>query len=211
MHEPPTETLCAKKVSATVTNDNEVDADDYFIFIHFKLLKEFLMEIIKCPNCGCNDVAFSNVSKSRMGFANKIAVKCNLCIWNNNFFTSPECKTKSEKASQGRNQYEINVRSVVATHEIGKGHEGLQNFFLILNMQSLTQNAYNKINHQLEDLYSSAAESSMKNTGIQISEDNILRHDGSGATMCRITIAGAWQKRGYSSLNGYVAGLHKVR
>ena len=98
MHEPPTETLRAKRVSATVTNDNEVDADDYFIFIHFKLLKEFLMEIIRCPNCGCNDVAFSNVSKSRMGFANKIAVKCNLCIWNNNFFTSPECKKKNEKA-----------------------------------------------------------------------------------------------------------------
>ena len=45
----------------------------------------------------------------------------------------------------GRKYYEVNVRAAVAFREIGKGHQGLENFSRLMNMHGISFKGYEKI------------------------------------------------------------------
>ena len=76
---------------------DELDQDDYYLFLNFKILKETLQGLLLCPECHQPTVNFVNNQEARMVFANKLTISCDICDWEKNFYTSnvqAMCKTK---------------------------------------------------------------------------------------------------------------------
>ena len=108
----------------------------------------------------------------------------------------------------GLKPFEVNLRVVMAFREIGRGREAMCTFTAIMNMPPpLTNHNYDRINSKLHKVYKEGSSESMKAavSGLRAvvnanaSDDEIID--------CGISIDGTWQRRGYSSLNGVVAGL----
>ena len=138
----------AKKVKDFVTTDDvqdlDVDEDNYFLIINFKTLKHYFENLAFCPECKLR-LDLNNDHGASMGFANKLKLACSNCGWSDSFFTSEQC-AKSEK-KQGRNIFEVNLRTVLAFREIGKGHEAIATFSRCMNMRMLSDPAYRNINN----------------------------------------------------------------
>ena len=71
---------------------DELDQDDYYLFLDFKVLKETLQGLLLCPECHQPTVNFVNDQEARMGFANKLTISCDICDWEKNFYTSKQCE-----------------------------------------------------------------------------------------------------------------------
>ena len=70
---------------------DELDQDDYYLFLNFKILKQTLQGLLLCPACYQRTVNFANDQEARMGFANKLTISCDICDWERNFYTSKQC------------------------------------------------------------------------------------------------------------------------
>ena len=64
----------------------------------------------------------------RMGLCNTIDLKCIDCNWKYSLETSYQSSKLNSK--NGRKFYDINIQSVIAFREIGKGLEGISSFFV---------------------------------------------------------------------------------
>ena len=53
----------------------------------------------------------------------------------------------------GRKPYDVNVRSVIAFGEIGKGPSSIQSFCHSINMPPINKFAYDKTVNNLHDIY----------------------------------------------------------
>ena len=71
--------------------------------------------------------------------------------------------------SQGRRKYDINIRTVVAFCEIGKGLEGIQKVTPCLNMFSIDDPSYHTINEEFLSAYEYVANKSMAKAIIEVS------------------------------------------
>ena len=69
-------------------------------------------------------------------------------------------------------QYDINIRSVIAFREIGKGYAALlESFCYIMNMPPpMTRNSYDKLVDGLHEPYMLSAQQSMKNAASEVKE-----------------------------------------
>ena len=62
------------------------------------------------------------------------------------------------KDVRGKKPFEVNVRSVIAFREIGKGNEAMRTFTTIMNMPPpLSHQPYSDINLSLHNIYGKAA------------------------------------------------------
>ena len=77
-----------------------------------------------------------------MGYAHNLKLQCTVCSWQSSYCTSEKVKFKKSK---GRQFHEINLRAGVAFREIGKGHQGLENFSMTMNMHGIAGNAFANI------------------------------------------------------------------
>ena len=65
-------------------------------------------------------------------------------------------------------QYDINIRSVIAFQEIGKGYAALESFCYIMNMPPpVTRNNYDKLVDGLHEPHMLSAQQSMKNPAFE--------------------------------------------
>ena len=81
---------------------DELDQDDYYLFLNFKILKETLQGLLLCPECHQPTVNFVNNQEARMGFANKLTISCDICDWEKNFYTSKQCNVQDQiKSKEG--------------------------------------------------------------------------------------------------------------
>ena len=192
-----------QKIALESSSDEKADSDedDYFVLAHFGVLKDFLDEFLKCPDCG-SKVEISNIVFSRMGFANKFMIKCQNCARESQRYMSNQCHLKE---GQGRNFYEVNVRMVMAFREIGKGHLGLDNFARCANIHGISSCGYQNINERLYHAYESAAEISKKGAASEVRDAS--KEQVQGNSLCRCSLDGSWQKRGHSSINGIVTAI----
>ena len=201
---PYTSVRC-KKITSSIFNTSEDDIDDqnYNIIVNFKLLKNFVSTFSTCPECCSHNVIFSDDLSCRMGYSHKLKVTCQDCPYNLETFTSDTCK-KSEPI-QGRNKFDINIRTVAAFREVGKGREGLVNVARCMNMFSLNRSAYIAINEELQEAYEKAANISMREAAVNTTSCSELTQHG--VRTCRVSLDGSWQKRGHQSLNGIVSAV----
>ena len=143
--------------------NGDEDDSDYFLLVNFGLLKEVFSSLSKCPDCSAK-IEVTDVLSSRMGFANKLQFCCTSCSWVKRWYLSRECATKE---GRGRNFYEVNVRMVTAFREIGKGHNGIENFARCMNIHGISKSAYLNLYEDLYDAYENAAEASQKKAALK--------------------------------------------
>ena len=105
-----------------------------------------------------------------MGFSNKLILNCCSCKWNIDLFTSYQ--TSHSASKQGRNMFDVNVRSVVAFREIGRGHDHISNYACCMNMLGISEPAFRNIHDALLNAYKQIANTSMQKACQEISENS---------------------------------------
>ena len=182
--------------------DSEVDS--FFFICNFRIIKNIFEKYSTCSECNSKLILLHNKSV-RMRFSIGIIVQCSNCDFENTFYSSPSINQSSKP---GLNPYEINLRAVMAFREIGRGREAMATFTAIMNMPPpLTNHSYDITNNKLHKVCKEISSQSMKAAVSELRE--MLNANGSDDEVidCGISIDGTWQRRGYSSLNGVVAGL----
>lgn len=195
----------ASKLEINNDMDNSSDSENYFIIINFEIMKNMFQSFSSCPECASSPLQLSNDISKRSGFSNKLTMFCKKCHWQQNINTSPECSKENKK--QGRNIFEVNLRTVIAFREIGKGHEAIVNFSRCMNMHCLSEPSYRNINESLSTAYEVAASNSMGKAAKEVIKSGKNKKHSKGITMCRTKVDGSWQRRGHSSLNGVVTAI----
>ena len=182
---------------------DESDDDDFFMMINFSIMKHMFAPLLHCPICHVDNITVVDNRGKRMGFAHNLKISCLACAWSKTIYTSKECGKKERQEVQGRNLFEVNARAVIGFREIGCGISAMQTFSKCMNLNSLSKKAFNNLNHNhIYKAYEKAATNSMKRAADNLQSPNI-----DGPTQKRIKIDGAWQRRGYSSLNGVITGI----
>ena len=199
------EELCAseKKIKLDDYSDlaNIEHDDDFFVMMNFSIMKNMFAPLLNCPTCQADNMTILNERDKRMGFAHSLKIRCSSCAWSKTFFSSKECA--KERKVQGRNIYEVNARAVIGFREIGCGLSALQTFSKCMNLNSLSKRAFNHLNNnEIYIAYHQAATKSMKRAA-----DTYQNSSDDGPTKKRVKIDGAWQRRGYSSLNGVITSI----
>lgn len=153
----------------------------------------------KCPDC-VGSIKMVHLISEKMGLAQFFKITCTECNWSIKFCSSKECSRS--QATQGRNGFEVNKRALVAFRENGQGFSALSTFCRCMNMPPpMAQTTFDNINSDLHNAYLQTAHKSMAEAATQIHNSN----DSSAAVIdTKVSGDGAWQKRGYSSLNGVV-------
>ena len=83
-------------------------------------------------------------------------------------YTSKEVNIRGQS---GQKSHELNVRSVMAFREIGKGFESMKIFSRLMNMTGpINAKAYNAINDHLLEAYLVAADNSMSQAATEVKE-----------------------------------------
>eukprot|EP00112_Aurelia_sp_Birch-Aquarium-sp1_P018473 Seg441.5 transcript_id=Seg441.5/GoldUCD/mRNA.D3Y31 product="hypothetical protein" protein_id=Seg441.5/GoldUCD/D3Y31 len=184
------------KLSTDDVRNDMTDADStnyFFVLINMSILIDLISSLGKCPECG-SLIEVINVPKSRMGFANKIRISCISCSWEESTFLSKEC---SPTVGRGRKFFEVNVRSVIAFREMGKGHWAIQNFSRCMNMKGISENGYANLNRELSNAYENAADASKSKAALEVKQSDATEVDNNH--LCQCSLDGSWQKRGHAS------------
>ena len=194
-----------KLIDRTLNLSADWEEHSYFMLCDFSVLKELIAMVGCCSDCGSNNIHIENVEVLRMGFANKLKLYCGDCLWEYSAFTSKECDYDTNNKKGGRKYFEVNVRSVVAFREIGRGSEAAKNFSRVMNMDCLNAMSFDNINNKIHVVYKAQAEESMSDAAKDIKLNNNNKIQGN--TLCRVSLDGSWQRRGHASLNGLVTAI----
>ena len=90
----------------------------HYILINIEILSELFTLVGCCPDCAHRGIVISNEFKKKKGLANCLTLSCSNCEWTYSTYTS---RSIEKPSVPGMNAFDINVRSVVAFREIGKG------------------------------------------------------------------------------------------
>ena len=168
--------------------DNE--DDNYNIMINFLILQSVLSKFAKCPlSCNQNPKLCNDLSKKH-GFCYSWSLRCGICGWKHEFETS-----KTTPSSGGRPFNSINLQTVIAFREMGKGYHSMCTFTSMMNMPPpMRANAYDKINDTLYTVYNNVAEQSMHNAAEETRHS--LKHDIAAGEIINtgVTVDGALVK-----------------
>lgn len=155
-----------------------------------------LLENIKCSECLSGSISIS--CGNNFGFATKLHMQCNSCGYMyGNTYSSPRVP------QQG--QFEANKKIVQAFLKIGRGHAAVEEFSMILGIQSMDKKTFSKCLNSLhadgEDVRSKVLE--MARSIVRKKHEEI---DASLKNQPIIDISvsydGTWHKRGHTSLYG---------
>ena len=127
LHDQPT---CASKNKIKSFNNQSPipDVDDYNIIINFGLLTSLFGKMLTCPACSAYEVTIKNDLSQRMGLSYKIVLNCQNCGWKTHKYTSNRLNNNETGL------FQINVQTVLAFREIGKGYRPLMTFTSNMNM-----------------------------------------------------------------------------
>ena len=148
-----------QKINSSFEDANDRDQDDYNIIVNFSTLKGMIDLVAVCPDCSKCTVHLEDMKANRRGFKCKLKSSCRKCDFVDYFQTSKECPCL-EKVTSDRHLSEINVCSVMAFCEIGRGLNAMATFSRCMNMPCLTHKAFANVSKSLYDAYES-----MKNAG----------------------------------------------
>ena len=201
--ESPCSSLSSQKLNDSIHNLKELETNqhNYFFIINFEILKNVFNETGCCGDCQ-GPINLNDAGK--MGFSVKLTLDCTLCDWSKSFNSSPEFLPPNCSATK-KKSFEVNARSVIAFREIGRGHEAMATFTTMMNMpKPLCKASFNKWNDVLHEVYEETAQESISNAGYELRSK--IKQDATKTEIldCQVSIDGAWQKRGHSSMNGVV-------
>ena len=100
----------------------------------------------------CKEYSLSNIFIKCTAEELKFYLECKDCTWWHGFYSSPEFMFPGKDA-RGKKPFKVNVRSVIAFWEIGKGNEAMHPFMTMTNMPPpLSHQSYNDINLSLHNI-----------------------------------------------------------
>ena len=105
----------------------------HYILIDSDMLSEMIGSVGQCqaPNSNCKGkVLVTNSVKEKRGLSCKLHLQCSQCEWSTSYYTRKELPS----SKRGRKKFDINVRTVAAFREIGKGHTAIETVCGFLNM-----------------------------------------------------------------------------
>ena len=134
----------------------------YYLLIDSDILETVIQTIGRCPIDNCSGkVKLKNNFSKKMGLSCNLELSCTICEWQTNIFTSKKIPTSRA--------FDINLRSIIAFRENGKGHTGLESVCSYLNLvPSMNKNAYNKLLLTAKNSYKKTAEICMKTAADEV-------------------------------------------
>lgn len=184
---------------------NKVLDENFFLIINFNVLKNVIDLCGSCPECR-EKVMLDCFMREKMGLSQKLSVFCTSCDWKKQLFSSPQVVD----GKKGNNRHEVNLRTVMAFREIGKGYASIVQFCSVMNMPPpFNKKVYNRINELLHEAYQSVATESMQRNAKEIKDIVGPCSSNNNVYDCDISLDGTWQKRGHASLNGVVSAVSK--
>ena len=118
------------------SNDWEPEEPEGFRFIDIAVLAEVFCSLW-CPLCRYGRIVFEEDQNSKKGFATLLLLKCasSKCKYSSSFYSSSKV--------DGGQAFEVNRRVVLASRNIGVGHQGLAKFASVMNMlPPMNENSY---------------------------------------------------------------------
>ena len=189
-------------------DDMNSDRDDYYILMSFPVLKNMIEAWSRCPKCH-HGLLLEDDNICRAGLSPKLLLTCASCEWTSTFHSS-ELIQKQQNSGAKRRAFDVNMRSVIAFREIGKGHEAMKCFSGFMNLSPpVTRKQYNKVNVKLHSAYQDVANLACK----RAKEELCKSEEGDSASSvahCEISIDGTWQKRGHVPLNGVITAVSRA-
>ena len=133
---------CVKKLQQVSGDSSESSCEDQskapegFRFVDIAILRAIFVSFL-CPLCRYGHIVFEKDQNSKKGFATLLVVKCasRKCKYSKSFYTSAKIV--------GGQAFEVNRRIILATRNIGIGHQGLVKFADVMNMLTpMNENSY---------------------------------------------------------------------
>ena len=157
----------------------------------------------RCPAC-IGSINIERLISEKMGLAQFFNIYCNDCDWNQKFCPSKECSRDSH--SSGRNSFDLNKRALIAFRENGQGYAAMTTFCWCMNMPPpMAQTTFDDLNSDLYNAYVQTAQESMTEAAKTVYNNLANINTNSNCSQnAKVSGDGAWQKRGYSPLNGVV-------
>lgn len=180
-------------------SESELETTEGFRFIDISILTS-IFGSFWCPVCKHGHVVMEEDRQAKMGFASLLVLKCtsSKCSFLQRFYTS----SRVEKSKA----FEVNRRIVLATRNIGVGHQGLVKFAGVMNMLSpMNENAYRDHVDAIRNAAEHTAKESMRSAVEEIKE--FYECDADGVFDIGVSGDGTWRKRGFSSSSGVVTAI----
>ena len=102
-----------------------------YILIDTSVLNELLNKVSSCPECNEREISIMNNLEKKLGLACNLVMSCNRCNWSSELYSSREIEQNN---TPGRNPFDINIRTIMAFLENGKGYSALETICGIINM-----------------------------------------------------------------------------
>ncbi|MBY0580841.1 MAG: hypothetical protein K2P53_04080 [Rickettsiales bacterium] len=180
-----------KAIPRPQSNKNEFN----YVLIDLDIIVQILTLVGTCPDCERKSININIDHKNKKGLSSLLLLCCSECLWKTKFYTSKKVSTKASEKS-----FDINLRSVIAMREIGKGHSALEKLCGFLNLPPPLQKAtFNDVQNKISQSYKYIATQSMINAALEFTV-----RDDTGISDISVSCDGTWQKRGHNSLNGIV-------
>ena len=197
-----------RKMKAELSDSSEESSEEELKNLNgFRLMDIAILaaviESLRCSLCKQGHIVFEEDEKSKMGLASLFILKCTTrkCSFYKSFYTSD--KTNNSKA------FEVNRRAVLATRNIGVGHQGLVKFACVMNMlPPMNENAYRDHVQAVHDAAERVAKESMSQAANKVKE--FYEPDEEGIYNIAMSGDGTWRKRGFSSSFGVITVLSTV-
>ena len=202
-----TETLSAsaRKISRNVMENmvnNDKSRNGYVLF-DINILTQLIHEIGKCTLCNSH-VEIQHKLDQKKGLCNFFEMKCTdiKCPWTKTISTSNHI---NKTVDHGKIPYDVNVRTIMAFREIGKGYAGIESFCGYMNMPPpMAVTTYHETIANMHSVYMECAEFNMKAAANEIREELLEECTAESIADVDVSVDGTWQRRGFSSLNGAV-------
>ena len=181
---------------ASVDDSNNLnDDEDMFFFMNYHILCGIIEQVGKCPECNCS-ITLKIDTTRKMGLAQQMKLEC-CCGWIRTIYSSPRIK------DDDKSRFDINIRTIIAFREIGKGQSAIETFCSHMNMPPpITMMSYTEIKNEIHPYYVKAADESMQQAAETVHKGVLTDIDAS--------FDGTWQRRGFASLNGVVTCIERV-
>ena len=192
-----------KKIKLDDKGDYQETCASFFFFMNVQVLRNLVKVIGSCPDCESAALELRHIPNKKMGLSLNFGLTCKHCRWSHSFYSS----TVLKQNTRGLDRHIINLQTVLAFREIGRGYEAMKTFSACMGMpQPMTPGAYSAISYTVGMAYEAVAHKSMKEAAEEVrgkekTADEIVN--------TQVTIDGTWQKRGHPSLNGVVVAWSK--
>ena len=132
--------------------------------------------------------------REKFGLCCKLLLSCDKCDQSGHFYTRKQLPNRT-----GRKPFDINLRTVAAFREIGKGHSDIESVCDFMNLCSpMNINAYKKTEAVLYHKYKKVVQENMIDVTRELRQTKLMENFSEGqAVAIDASFDGTWQKRGY--------------